>query len=251
MLDFVKFVYRGILTGMPILTYNSITKNTFNVPMTVNPISTYINFKLDPVMVNVINQDIQKTSNLSLVPIKLFPDSKEEYILSVNYYNCSSPVFLNSEKEIARCEFNTYVKDGENEGTLILDYISNDLSMDPVNIIKRKDNLQYFKEDLFNIIKCNSKKENIFLNLAFPPRFGRPIQLNEEVAKFTDRVYYKNGIYDKIYYDSSLTNAIVRTPYVHKNFSFHYKGINSTSLHSIFYFVNPINFIGGMWDNVF
>jgi hypothetical protein len=138
MLDFVKFVYRGILTGMPILTYNSITKNTFNVPMTVNPISTYVNFKLDPIMVDVINKDIQKTSNLSLVPIKLFPDSKEEYILSVNYYNCSSPVFLNSEKEIARCEFNTYVKDGENEGTLILDYISNDLSMDPVNIIKRK-----------------------------------------------------------------------------------------------------------------
>ena len=84
MLDFVKFVYRGILTGMPILTYNSITKNTFNVPMTVNPISTYVNFKLDPIMVDVINKDIQKTSNLSLVPIKLFPDSKEEYILSVN-----------------------------------------------------------------------------------------------------------------------------------------------------------------------
>jgi hypothetical protein len=27
--------------------------------------------------------------------------------------------------------------------------------------------------------------------LAFPPRFSRPIQLNEEVARFTDRVYYK------------------------------------------------------------
>ena len=90
MIDFVKFVYRGILTGMPILTYNSITKNTFNVPMTVNPISSYINFKLNDTMVEMFNNDIQKTSNLSLVPIKLFPDSKEEYILSVNYYNCSN-----------------------------------------------------------------------------------------------------------------------------------------------------------------
>lgn len=251
MIDFVKFVYRGILTGMPILTYNSITKNTFNVPMTVNPISSYVNFKLNDSMVKLFNYDIQKTSNLSLVPIKLFPDSKEEYILSVNYYNCSSPVFLNDEKEIARCEINTYVKDGENEGTLILDYISNDLSMDPVNIIKRKDNLEYFEQDLYNYVNCDSKKENIFLSLGFPPRFGRSIKLNDQLSKFTDRVYYKNGIYDKIYYDSSLTDAIVKTPYVYKNFSFYYKGITLDDVHSIFYFVNPINFIGGMWDNVF
>ena len=251
MIDFVKFVYRGILTGMPILTYNSITKNTFNVPMTVNPISSYVNFKLNDTMVEMFNNDIQKTSNLSLVPIKLFPDSKEEYILSVNYYNCSSPVFLNNEKEVTRCEFNTYVKDGDIEGTLILDYISNDLSMDPVNIIKRKDNLEYFQKDLYNYVNCDSKKENTFLTLGFPPRFGRSIKLNEQLARFTDRVYYKNGVYDKIYYDSSLTDAIVKTPYVYKNLSFYYKGINTSDLHSIFYFENPIRFIGGMWDNVF
>ena len=43
MIDFIRFVYKGLLTGMPILTYNSFNKNTFNIPMTVNPISTYVN----------------------------------------------------------------------------------------------------------------------------------------------------------------------------------------------------------------
>ena len=43
------------------------------------------------------------------------------------------------EKEITRCELNTYVKDHNgNYGTLIIDYLSNELSMDPLNIFKSK-----------------------------------------------------------------------------------------------------------------
>ena len=143
----LELVYRGILTGMPLLTYNPITKNTLNVPMIVNPESTYLNFKLDNEKVKKLEKYIKKYSNLSMIPIKM--DEKEEYILSVNVYNCTSPVFLN-DKEITRFEINTYVRDEyNNNGTLILDYISNELSMDPLNIIKWKQDLVYNKYDVF------------------------------------------------------------------------------------------------------
>ena len=245
----LELVYRGILTGMPLLTYNPITKNTLNVPMIVNPESTYLNFKLDNEKVKKLEKYIKKYSNLSMIPIKM--DEKEEYILSVNVYNCTSPVFLN-DKEITRFEINTYVRDEyNNNGTLILDYISNELSMDPLNIIKWKEDLVYNKYDVFNYIECNSKRDRIELNINFTAEYAKKIEINEDLVKYTDRVYYKNGIYDKIYFDSSLTSADLREPYLFTDFKFIYRDLNFTDLHSIFYFKNEIRFIGGMWDNLF
>ena len=245
----LELVYKGILTGMPLLTYNPITKNTLNVPMIVNPESTYLNFKLDNEKVKKLEKYVKKYSNLTIIPIKM--DEKEEYILSVNVYNCTSPVFLN-DKEITRFEINTYVRDEyNNNGTLILDYISNELSMDPLNIIKWKEDLVYNKYDVFNYIECNSKKDRIELNINFTAEYAKKIKIDEDLVKYTDRVYYKNGIYDKIYFDSSLTSADLREPYLFTDFKFIYRDLNFTDLHSIFYFKNEIRFIGGMWDNLF
>tara|TARA_X000000950_G_scaffold31513_1_gene34043 strand:- start:118 stop:864 length:747 start_codon:yes stop_codon:yes gene_type:complete len=245
----LELVYKGILTGMPLLTYNPITKNTLNVPMIVNPESTYLNFKLDNEKVKKLEKYVKKYSNLTIIPIKM--DEKEEYILSVNVYNCTSPVFLN-DKEITRFEINTYVRDEyNNNGTLILDYISNELSMDPLNIIKWKEDLVYNKYDVFNYIECNSKRDRIELNINFTAEYAKKIKIDEDLVKYTDRVYYKNGIYDKIYFDSSLTSADLREPYLFTDFKFIYRDLNFTDLHSIFYFKNEIRFIGGMWDNLF
>ena len=245
----LELVYKGILTGMPLLTYNPITKNTLNVPMIVNPESTYLNFKLDNEKVKKLEKYVKKYSNLTIIPIKM--DEKEEYILSVNVYNCTSPVFLN-DKEITRFEINTYVRDEyNNNGTLILDYISNELSMDPLNIIKWKEDLVYNKYDVFNYIECNSKRDRIELNINFTAEYAKKIKIDEDLVKYTDRVYYKNGIYDKIYFDSSLTSADLREPYLFTDFTFIYRDLNFTDLHSIFYFKNEIRFIGGMWDNLF
>lgn len=253
MIDLIKFVYRGILTGMPLLTYNSITKNTFNVPMTVKPFSTYINFRLKPHQIDYLNNYIGEYSNLTLIPTKIRPELPEDYILSVNIYNCSSPVFLNEEKEITRCEINTYVSDNGTNGTLILDYTSNDLSMDPLNLVKRKENTVFEETEsgMFQKLFCSSEKDGIYLRMDYTKYYSYYTNISDDLITHTDRVYYKNGIYDKIYYDSSLVNANVKTPYLHKDFRFSYKGFNFSKIHSLFYFTDEIRFIGGMWDNVF
>ena len=45
-LKLLKFVYNGLLSGMPLIAYNPITKTPIHVPFTIKEQSTYINYKL-------------------------------------------------------------------------------------------------------------------------------------------------------------------------------------------------------------
>ena len=44
-LKLLKFVYNGLLSGMPLIAYNPITKTPIHVPFTIKEQSTYINYK--------------------------------------------------------------------------------------------------------------------------------------------------------------------------------------------------------------
>mgnify|MGYP001257330348 CR=1 FL=1 len=251
--NLVNFVYRALLTGMPPLIYNSINLNTLNVPMTVSPESTYVNFKLNANDIEYLTSYIRNYSDLSLIPVKMYPHSDKEYLLSLNVYNCTSSAFFNNNQDVTRFEINTYVRDKEgNKGTLILDYMSNGISMDPVNLFKwANNNTLFIKKPLYNIINCSSKEDDIyFVSSYYNNNDNNDIKLGNKLIEYTDKVYYKNGIYDKVYYDSTLTEAKIKKPYAYSGF-FKYKDLNFTDIHSIFYFEKKINFIGGMWDNVF
>tara|TARA_Y100001958_G_C21113959_1_gene460078 strand:+ start:160 stop:975 length:816 start_codon:yes stop_codon:yes gene_type:complete len=252
----LKFVYNGILTGMPLVVYNPISKNTLNVPLVVSPESTYLNLKLDDEQTNYLDSYIKDyTDTLDIVPISIFPGEKEAHYLSINVYNCSSSVFMNDEKSITRCEINTYVrnKDG-NYGTIILDYLSNDLSMDPVNIFKQKEDIIFDKKDSVNIIRGRSIRDKISLDFKYNTLGTFKTAVSDSLIKYTDNIYYKTGIMDKIYYDSSLVNAIVKRPFSILNndldFNFVYKDLVFDKISNMFYFDNEIRFIGGMWDNL-
>ena len=253
--NFLRFVYNGILTGMPSITYNPITKNTLNVPLVVEPYSTYINLRLNKVQSSYLDNYINEYGeDLIIVPINILPKEKKSKYLSINIYNCSSPIFMNDEKTTTRCEINTYVYDKKRKeyGTLILDYLSNDLSMDPVNIFKFKDNISYYKDNLFNIIKGESIKEKIKIQYNFTSFNDIKKDISKELIKYTDNIYYKNGIVDKLYYDSSLVEAKTKSPTLYDDFEFEYKDLffNKIDIDSVFYFTEKIKFIGGMWDNI-
>ena len=251
-LNLLRFVYNGLLTGMPMLTYNPITKNTLNIPLEVKPYSTYLNFKLNEHQSQYLNNYISEyTESLELVPINILPNEKESNYLSVNIYNCTSPVFMNEEKEITRCELNTYVKDKDgNYGTLIIDYLSNELSMDPVNIFKSKEKTRFYNNDIYKNIDCISFTDKIELKLNYTTIYDYNQEISDELIKYTDNIFYKNGILDKVYYDSSLVNADVRSTSLCYNLTFNYKDLSFDKIDSIFYFTNKIKFIGGMWENI-
>ena len=96
-LNLLKFVYRGVLTGMPLFTYNPITKLPLHSPFTIKPASTYINFRLSPHQSkNIQNYINNYNKNLVLTPVKIIKEEVPRNYLSVNIYNCSSPLFMNN-----------------------------------------------------------------------------------------------------------------------------------------------------------
>ena len=83
-LPLLKFVYRGLLTGLPILTYNPISKLNFHSPFDVKPMSTYINYKLNSKQFDYIN-NFMNNSRLELNKVSI-DSNKKDYYLSFNIY---------------------------------------------------------------------------------------------------------------------------------------------------------------------
>lgn len=248
----LRFLSNSLFIGLPFMAYNPINKVPVHAPLYVEEGSTYLNFKLDKQQTDYLNTYISEyNSNLSIVPIEIDDISGKSSYLSVNIYNCSSPLFM-TNKTITRCEINTYVIDNNNIiGTLILDYLCNDLSMDPVNIFKLKSNVHFKKKDIYHTISCNSLKDKINLKLNFTKFRDIPYVISDSLIDYTDNIFYKNGILDKIYYDTSLVKAITKSPKYVYNFSFIYRDLTFSKIDSFFYFTNKIQFVGSMWDNLY
>lgn len=248
----LKLVYKSFLFGFPRIVYNPFNMNIFHAPYNVLPYSTYINYELNKNEVNYINNFIlDKNGGLDLERIKISENENEKYYLSVNIYNCSSPLFeLLGKDKIARCEINTYVKNENDEkGTLITDYTSNMLSMDPVNIFKQPCDTRF--ESIDNGIFCSSKCDSLELkfNYTFHDN-DEKFCMDKDLHDFTDIIFYKNGVYDKLYYDKTLINGVTQIP-KYNDIYFRFGSIILTSPVSVFYFRNEIRFSGGMWDNIF
>ena len=75
-------------------------------------------------------------------------------------------------------------------------------------------------------------------------------RLSSDLIKYTDRIYYLDGIYDKLFYDTTLlNNPIIFTQDNDVEFSFNGCVFNKPD--SVFVFNKPIDFVGGMWKNLF
>jgi len=270
-LGLLRFVYNGILTGMPLFTYNPITKTPLHVPFTICSHSTYINYELSSSQRHVLNHYIQSYDpTMEINPIKMLShETKSIPYLSINVYNCSSPIFFNDNEEITRFEINTYVRKWNSKtqtfdyGTVILDYTSNSLSMDPVQLFKQKQDVVFdFPKEKKGptFVRSQSLKDDLFFRLSFTPSYFSSrdkiknkdnLELHEDLIQYSDVIYYKNGIYDKLYYDSSLVQAQIEAPFMFHYNEFVYKDLELHEPKHIFYFKKPISFVGSMWENIF
>jgi hypothetical protein len=249
----LKFIYSALLTGMPSLTYNPINKNILHAAFDVNQYSTYLNFRLNDNEINTITKFIEKNNDdFEIAKVELLQNRDDkDYFLSVNIYNCSSPIFsFIDENYVTRCEINVYVYNKNDEkSTLILDYTSNQLSLDPENLFKPGKEIIFKKQD--NIITGLASNKNFKLkfNYDYQSRLVNT-KLSKDIIKSTDKIYYNNGIYDKVYYDSTLIdNEIVCCEDF--NIEFHFLGLAFSHIDSVFYFKNKINFVGGLWFNLY
>ena len=253
--NFLKLFYRALITGLPLTTYNSFSDVSFHAPATVLPYSTYVNYKLTENEFSYINNHLLKTTNeLELKKIKISQDEDEKnYYLSINMYNCTSPMFsLVSKDPITRCEINTYVTNKNYEyGTLIMDYCSNFLSLDPDNIFKLPEVALYTRDKLFNktyTFKAKNKNIDFFLNYSVS-HLDKNFNISNQLVYFTDKIFYNNALYDKLYYDTSLILAKTKIPNIN-NLSFKFYDLIFDKPDSVFYFIDELRFVCAMWNNL-
>ena len=257
----LQFFYNALLTGMPTLTYNPYNKNILHAPFTVNKDSTYINYKLSNDHIYAINNfmKIKNNNDFELIKTNLLDNyyndyQDKDYYLSINIYNCSSPIFnFISEDPVTRCELNVYVVNKNNEqGTMILDYASNILSLDPDNIFKRAGNATFCIMN--DTISGNVNSDDFTLKFDYNNcnsiLYNK--KLSDDLIDLCDKIYYPNGYYDKLYFDSSLlNNDIIKCNNYNVYFKFLDIEFSELDIDSIFYFTDKINFVGGMWANIF
>lgn len=249
----LRVIYNGMLTGMPSIMNNPYNKNTLYAPFNVLENSIYINYKLDNEQYNIINNYLEnKKSNLKLVKTSILKEDNKNYFISVNIYNCTSPLFtVLTSDPIIRCEINTYIIDNEdNRGTLILDYSSSHTSFDSYNLIKKPDkSIELIKHNTTLSGYVNNENIDLYFSVNLNNKLYND-RLSSELVKYTDRIYYLDGIYDKLYYDTTLlNNPIVFTQ--DNNIEFSFNGYIFDKPDSVFIFNKPIDFVGGMWKNLF
>ena len=236
------------MAGMPSVIYNPVTRSNIHVPFKVLPESLYINYRLTPQQKTVVENYIaDKNLKFNMEKISMEKNLKSGYYLSLNIYNCTSPVFLN-DKVTTRFEINTYVNDECRKGTLIIDYLSNELSMDPVNIFKRLSSLSYSNDKIVG----KSKKQQIFLETIVKTDYinDKYMHIEDDLVDYSDNIFYMNGIYDKLFYDASLTKASLKIPTI-SFLNFTFLNITFDEPESVFYFEEQIDFVGGVWYNIF
>ena len=262
----LKRVYKALLCALPIVTYNPFNLQPLHTPFDVHQNSLYINFQLNASQVDLLTNYLQNYNPfMQLKKIKIFDTT--DYFLSLNIYNCSSPsMMFSTEENRTRFEINTYVHDG----TVILNYGSSQLSMDPVNIFKKQAKHIYFNKLLsdptilqtncsFYIQEDNDDDDNNKVKLSGTFQFDKNKEVSDswsllsEIIHHTGNIYYTNGIMDKVYYDESLINSKINIGQVLNHFVFSYRNMtfSEENIHSVFCFPNQLNFVSSIWHNLY
>ena len=250
-----KVSINSMLTGMPTVMNNPYNKNTLHAPFKVDRLSVYINYKLTTSQYESINRYLDDNkSTLKLRKTSILKDDNQDFFLSINIYNCTSPLFsIVTQEPVTRCEINTYIIDNtDNIGTLILDYASSQVSLDSFNLIKMPDKQINYIQQQANRLRGYVKQKNIDFNFTIDlnEKLYRD-RLSQDLIKYTDRIYYLDGIYDKLYYDTTLLNNPITMINNNNNIEFKFLDSIYYSPDSVFVFSEPIDFVGGMWKNLF
>ena len=132
-----------------------------------------------------------------------------------------------------------------------MDYCSNFLSIDPDNIFKPSNTTifnSYYNHKQYNIFRAQNSNFNFYLNYSLSDD-DKNFTISKKLIEYTDKIFYNNGLYDKLYYDTSFTLAKAKIPEIH-NLSFKFYDLIFDKPESIFYFTDELKFVCAMWNNL-
>jgi len=190
----------SILDGVMILLGKKNPKLSFTI--LGDPNSVYINFEIKPSALDAFNKIIELPEELELVPVRVLADEQAAYLLTLNIYEVSGLV------SGARAEWSTYVDDGDGKPRyMILEAQSSSGSMDPVNIVTRSGKVEHYREGATLSSEVAASDGSRFRSSVRLSEKHSPATLATEWVAANDRIYWRNGVFDRAWYDGSLFDS--------------------------------------------
>jgi len=195
-----------VLQGLaePILRFDVLANN---VP------SVFINFNIPKDKVKALEAYLDLPDGIKLAQSKMTPRQPARYLLTLNIYE--SPDALTGQPAF-RAEWSVYVKDRNDPSAkgpylMVVDVDSSSASLDPYNLFTPPTGFAYANNAgrLEGSIQYLDTSEKFSFAFGMPPAKAPSVRLHEPWILANDRVYWRNGVYDMLFYNGLLLDADV------------------------------------------
>jgi hypothetical protein len=195
-----------VLQGLeePLLRFDVLADN---VP------SIFINFNIPQKEVKALESYLNLPDGFKLAKSKMTPGQPARYLLTLNIYE--SPDALTGQPAF-RAEWSVYVKDRNDPSAkgpylMVVDLDSSSPSLDPYNLFTPPTGFAYANNAgrLEGSIQYPNTSKKFSFSFGMPPAKAPSVKLHEPWILANDRIYWRNGVYDMLFYNGLLLDADV------------------------------------------
>ena len=195
-----------VLQGLeePLLRFDVLADN---VP------SIFMNFNIPQKKVKSLEAYLNLPDGFNLAKSKMTPNQPARYLLTLNIYE--SPDALTGQPAF-RAEWSVYVKDRNDPSArgaylMVVDVDSSSPSLDPYNLFSPPTGFEYANNA--GLLKGTIQNLDATKKFSFAfrmPRANAPsVKLHEPWVLSNDRIYWRNGVYDMLFYNGLLLDPDV------------------------------------------
>ena len=175
---------------------------TFTVEQ--DPPSVYLVFELRPEAVDDLVTTLALPPGMSVAPVRCLADDEPRYLMALNVYRVSG--ITNGR----RAEWSVFVS--EPDGTpryMVIDARSSSRSMDPVDVFTKPSRVDHQRvgDQVSMTIGSEGSAFAATIDLGAATVAGNA----PEWVTANDRIYWRNGICDRTYYDAGLAAPKLRS----------------------------------------
>lgn len=171
-----------------------------------DPPSVYLVFGIRPDAVDGLAIDARLPEGVALAPIRCLVGDEPRYLMALNVYRVSG--ITNGR----RAEWSVFVSDPDGVPRyLVLDARSSSRSMDPVDLITPRSRVDHARDG--NAISMTIGPATAAFRASIDLAGAAPATNAPEWVTANDRIYWRNGVCDRTFYDAGLADAsIVSVP---------------------------------------
>jgi len=179
--------------------------------------SIFINFSVPNDKAKSFAAALGLPAHLKLAKSKATARQPAGYLLSLNIYESPDPL---TGERVYRAEWSTYVRDQKDPGTtghyfMVVDVDSSGASLNPVDLFTPPTQFDYrlaqgqLTADIKQTSAGGGVSDKFYARFSMPAADSPVVPLHERWIAANDRVYWRNGVYDRLFYNGSLLDADV------------------------------------------